>query len=210
MPALGPDQWRALSPYLDHALEISPEERAAWLELLYKENPGLAAHLKMLLQEHDALANESFLKTDPAARPTPAQLRGQTVGAYTLESPIGQGGMGTVWLARRSDGRFTQWEIGWPSARLEDLERYVDNLDNPVIYAFVPTKLVDAIIASAISGLSRMQRTIWSAGIRTTRVALTAWAVAGYRAPAKATASAKLSPLVKTWITASSPDIAMR
>ena len=28
------------------------------------------------------------------------------VGAYTLISPIGQGGMGSVWLAERSDGRF--------------------------------------------------------------------------------------------------------
>jgi len=35
-----------------------------------------------------------------------ASLAGQTVGSYTLVSPIGQGGMGTVWLAQRSDGRF--------------------------------------------------------------------------------------------------------
>src|SRR5262245_55844203 len=33
-------------------------------------------------------------------------LAGQTVGAYTLESQIGQGGMGSVWLANRNDGRF--------------------------------------------------------------------------------------------------------
>ena len=33
-------------------------------------------------------------------------LAGQTVGAYTLESQIGQGGMGSVWLASRNDGRF--------------------------------------------------------------------------------------------------------
>src|SRR5262245_48388828 len=35
-----------------------------------------------------------------------ASLAGQTVGAYTLEAQIGQGGMGSVWLARRNDGRF--------------------------------------------------------------------------------------------------------
>jgi tetratricopeptide (TPR) repeat protein len=33
-------------------------------------------------------------------------LAGQTIGAYTLEAPLGMGGMGTVWRARRSDGRF--------------------------------------------------------------------------------------------------------
>jgi tetratricopeptide (TPR) repeat protein len=35
-----------------------------------------------------------------------ASLAGQTLGAYTLESRIGQGGMGSVWLASRNDGRF--------------------------------------------------------------------------------------------------------
>ena len=33
-------------------------------------------------------------------------LAGQTLGAYRLISLIGQGGMGSVWLAERCDGRF--------------------------------------------------------------------------------------------------------
>ena len=37
--------------------------------------------------------------------PGHAELVGQTIGAYTLLSPIGRG-IGTVWLAERSDGRF--------------------------------------------------------------------------------------------------------
>lgn len=39
-------------------------------------------------------------------RAAEATLAGQTAGAYTLLSLIGRGGMGSVWLARRSDGRF--------------------------------------------------------------------------------------------------------
>src|SRR5262249_50061832 len=55
---------------------------------------------------HEALGDEEFLKTGAAGRPKPVALAGTTVGAYTLAAPIGQGGVGTVWLARPSDGRF--------------------------------------------------------------------------------------------------------
>ncbi len=105
MPGLSPDQWRALSPYLDQALDCSPEERAAWLASLREQNPNIAAQLQALLNDHHQLEDEGFLQAG-AAIPSSASLAGQTLGAYTLESPIGQGGMGTVWLAKRSDGRF--------------------------------------------------------------------------------------------------------
>jgi len=31
MPPFNADRWRVLSPYLDEALEIAPDERADWL-----------------------------------------------------------------------------------------------------------------------------------------------------------------------------------
>jgi len=106
MRAFSPDQWRVLSPYLDQALDIAPEERAAWLGSIRAQNPVLATDLQTLLQEHGALGDEGFLETGATSLPSAAPVTGQTLGAYTLESPIGQGGMGTVWMARRSDGRF--------------------------------------------------------------------------------------------------------
>jgi serine/threonine protein kinase len=59
----------------------------------------------MLLDEHRELDKAGFLDEQPIALPRTG-LTGETIGAYTLVAPIGQGGMGTVWLAERSDGRF--------------------------------------------------------------------------------------------------------
>jgi hypothetical protein len=106
MSPLSPDQWKVLSPYLDRALTLSEEECARWLESLHVENPEIALELQTLLNEHWAAEQEGYLEkglTLPRGSPGPA---GQEVGAYRLISMIGQGGMGTVWLAERSDGRF--------------------------------------------------------------------------------------------------------
>jgi serine/threonine protein kinase len=106
MSTLSPDQWQALSPYLDQALAMTDDERAAWLCQLGEQDPALAAQLGTLLDEHRVLAQEGFLENKRWALPNSTGLAGQTLGPYTLISQIGQGGMGRVWLARRSDGRF--------------------------------------------------------------------------------------------------------
>jgi serine/threonine protein kinase/tetratricopeptide (TPR) repeat protein len=103
MRTLTPEQWRRLSPYLDEALEIVPEERQRWLQSLREKDEQLASALQALLAEQQQLQDEAFLEKS-AWRLDP--LAGQTLGAYTLVSRIGQGGMGIVWLAERSDGRF--------------------------------------------------------------------------------------------------------
>ena len=106
MSTLDPDQWRAVSPYLDQALALPEEERAAWLASLGEQDPELAGHLQTLLAEHRALAEKRFLEQGPAPPLREPGLAGQTIGAYTLVSLLGQGGMSSVWLAARSDGRF--------------------------------------------------------------------------------------------------------
>ena len=106
MSTLSPDQWQLLSPYLDRALAMTDDERAAWLSSLRERDPALATQLAALLSEHRVLAQEGFLENGRFALPNATGLTGQTLGPYTLISQIGQGGMGSVWLARRSDGRF--------------------------------------------------------------------------------------------------------
>lgn len=104
MSTLTPDQWQQVSPYLDEVLEIAPEQRAAWLLSLGQKDARLASILQALLDEQQQLEREGFLERSPLH--AGAGLAGQHVGAYTLVSQIGQGGMGSVWLAQRHDGRF--------------------------------------------------------------------------------------------------------
>src|SRR5690349_2848975 len=105
MSALSPELWQEVSPYLDEVLSLPEEERATWLESFRSRRPELADTVGELLEEHRAAVREQFLEQQlfPVAD---SSASGQTIGAYTLLSPIGQGGMGSVWLAERSDGRF--------------------------------------------------------------------------------------------------------
>ena len=99
--SLDPARWRALSPLLDRALELSDAERDQWLQTLRSESPDLAAELVDVLSGEAAADRRGFLST-----PVDVSLAGLELGAWTLDRPLGHGGMGTVWLARRTDGRF--------------------------------------------------------------------------------------------------------
>jgi len=91
---------------LDHALSLDEEERASWLASFEAQNPEVAHLVRQLLQEHGVLSEERFLETAPAPPESESSLTGHRLGAYTLLTPIGQGGMGSVWSAERSDGSF--------------------------------------------------------------------------------------------------------
>jgi serine/threonine-protein kinase len=102
------DLLTALHTLLDEVLDLAPADREVWLARLRLDQPVYAAEMESLLAEEAALDERQFLAGPIAAEsPAPAPgLVGQRLGSWTLERPLGQGGMGTVWLARRSDGRF--------------------------------------------------------------------------------------------------------
>jgi len=103
------DRWRELSPYLDDTLALSSDQRSKWLESIRSQNPELADRLAAALARYSVLQEEKFLESAVTVLPPPpVGLAGQSIGAYRLLSEIGQGGMGSVWLAERSDGRFTR------------------------------------------------------------------------------------------------------
>ena len=98
------DLWQRISPILDRALELDAAERAAFVASVRQSSPELAGPLEDFLSDFDDVVAGRFLET-PAADQR-VTVSGQTVGAYTLERALGSGGMGSVWLGRRSDGRF--------------------------------------------------------------------------------------------------------
>lgn len=108
------EEWQVLSPLIDQALDLSVTERARWLSGQSALAAELREKLKALLRERDAPETGQFMETLGSARAlaaardaTASTLRaGDLVGPYTLLRVVGHGGMGEVWLARRSDGAF--------------------------------------------------------------------------------------------------------
>ena len=101
MPSLNRAEWTTLEPLLDELLDLPHEQREARLSALGQESPEVAQRLGALLDADAESDRDGFLSA-----PLHATLAGMEFGAWRLERPLGQGGMGTVWLARRADGRY--------------------------------------------------------------------------------------------------------
>ncbi len=110
------DDWPRLNRLLDEALELEPARRADWLGALPAEHAGLRDTLAQLLQAHGGIETGQLLHTMPrldglAAAPgsdAGLPVAGDAVGPWRLIRELGQGGMGSVWLAERADGQLTR------------------------------------------------------------------------------------------------------
>lgn len=108
------DQWERAKHILDDALRLAHEQRRTFLKSACGSDRELRAEVESLIASHEE-AGTGFLSAGAAeilnvkpSQEAGASLAGQIVGAYKLISLSGQGGMGAVWLAERSDGRFNR------------------------------------------------------------------------------------------------------
>jgi len=114
MQNFAPGDLKEVLALLQTGLELPVEQREAWLAALDASKTRLKPTIAALLQKHAEHETDDFLKDlsrftagtapDGAATIASAPAVGGVVGPYRLLSPVGEGGMSSVWLAERTDG----------------------------------------------------------------------------------------------------------
>lgn len=118
---------RRLDELFDAAQDIPASRRDAWLDDACGGDAGLRAELERLLaadaRDGGVLESGDALIAEVMAEAAEVP---ECFGAWRVQSRLGAGGMGEVWLAERSDGGFVQRaaikQVAWPTPGL--LQRF--------------------------------------------------------------------------------------
>jgi serine/threonine-protein kinase len=124
---LSPVRRAEIEEVFEHALDLDPHQRAAWVRNRCADDAELRTEVEALLAAHESPPGILERRLPPATTALDAEsLRDRRIGPYRVVRELGRGGMGVVYLAERVDGEF-QREVAIKLLRnspdAEELER---------------------------------------------------------------------------------------